>query len=202
MLLLLGAMLVTGSMGSVVFAEDFGSEEFQPSTDTVEWEWAEEAAPPEETNAGKIVNDEIEEGVFQSEEVSEDTEHSLEKVQADEPLAEEDVYDEGTSEDTFMENVEDTAAETEPVPSSLPAARDLTYTGEAQTLLEVDEDAHGIYLYSLDGMNYSEDIPTGTDAGEYIIHIRSVDAPDEEAFIVQAEVKKADILFTAPVPAS
>ena len=52
-----------------------------------------------------------------------------------------------------------------------PAAIDgLTYSGSAQALVRAGSTAHGKLLYSLskDG-TYSETIPTGTDAGEYIV---------------------------------
>ena len=81
--------------------------------------------------------------------------------------------------------------------AALPAAVEgLTYTGEAQALV-VGEG----WLYSLDGENYSEEIPTATDAGEYTVYYIPVDV-EAEPQTLTVTVAKADVAFTAPVAAN
>ena len=45
----------------------------------------------------------------------------------------------------------------------------LTYTGEAQTLINAGTTANGTMQYSTDGTNYGTTIPTGENAGEYTV---------------------------------
>lgn len=54
-----------------------------------------------------------------------------------------------------------------------PTANDLTYTGEAQVLITAGSAEHGTMKYSLteDG-EYTTDLPTGTNAGEYVVYYR------------------------------
>ena len=55
--------------------------------------------------------------------------------------------------------------------------KDLHYTGEAQALISEGEIIEGIILYSLDGTNYSENIPTAIEVGEYTVYYK-VDPTD------------------------
>lgn len=50
-----------------------------------------------------------------------------------------------------------------------PAAKALTYTGQAQELIDAGTAKHGTMLYSLDGKCYSAEIPKAVDAGTYTI---------------------------------
>ena len=50
----------------------------------------------------------------------------------------------------------------------------LIYTGSAQDLIEAGSSTTGTMQYSLDGTNYSTEIPQGTDAKEYIIYYKVV----------------------------
>ena len=50
-----------------------------------------------------------------------------------------------------------------------PTANELVYTGEAQALVSAGETTDGTMLYSLDGVNYSEEIPTATALGTYTV---------------------------------
>ncbi len=52
------------------------------------------------------------------------------------------------------------------------AVADLVYKGSAQALVNAGSTDFGTLLYSLDGQNYSADIPTGTDAGTYTIYYK------------------------------
>ena len=53
-----------------------------------------------------------------------------------------------------------------------PTAKTLTYTGSAQELVTAGSTDFGKVLYSLDGTNYSEDIPKATDAGTYTVNYK------------------------------
>ena len=55
-----------------------------------------------------------------------------------------------------------------------PTAKKLQYTGKAQELVGAGSATGGTMLYSLDGKNYSEAIPTGTAAQEYTIYFKVV----------------------------
>ena len=52
------------------------------------------------------------------------------------------------------------------------AVADLVYKGSAQALVNAGSTDFGTLLYSLDGETYSEDIPTGTDAGTYTVYYK------------------------------
>ena len=58
--------------------------------------------------------------------------------------------------------------------TTLPTAKKLTYTGEAQELVSAGEATGGSLLYSLDGNIYSTEIPTGIDAKDYIVYYKVV----------------------------
>ena len=81
-----------------------------------------------------------------------------------------------------------------PAPA-LPTANALTYTGEAQALVSGEG-----WLYSLDGETYSEAIPTGINAGEYIVYFKA--AGDAEPQTLLVTIAKADVVFTEPVAAA
>ena len=58
--------------------------------------------------------------------------------------------------------------------TTAPTAKTLTYTGEAQELVNAGSAAGGTMQYSLDGVSYSEAIPTGTAAGSYTVYYKVV----------------------------
>ncbi len=62
----------------------------------------------------------------------------------------------------------------QPTVTSAPAAKSLTYTGNSQELVTSGEVTGGKLQYSLDNITYSEDIPTGTKAGEYTVWYKTV----------------------------
>ena len=74
-------------------------------------------------------------------------------------------------------------------------ANALVYTGDAQPLVT----AEGEWLYSLDGENFTADIPAAVNAGVYTVYYKA--AEDAEAQSVVVTVDKADVVFTPPVPA-
>lgn len=75
-----------------------------------------------------------------------------------------------------------------------PTPKELTYTGEAQELINPGEALGGMMQYSLDGTNYSTSIPTGTDAGEYTVYYKVVgdeDHSDSEVATVSVTIAEA-----------
>lgn len=75
-----------------------------------------------------------------------------------------------------------------------PTPKELTFTGEAQELINPGEALGGTMQYSLDGTNFSPDIPTGTDAGEYTVYYKVVgdeDHSDSEVATVSVTIAEA-----------
>ena len=76
-----------------------------------------------------------------------------------------------------------------------PAANDLTYTGEAQALVTAGEADGGTLVYSLEqNGEYSEKIPTGTNAGDYTVWYKVIgdsNHSDTEPQSAAASIKKA-----------
>lgn len=57
-----------------------------------------------------------------------------------------------------------------PLPTVVePTAKELLYNGEAQELVNPGNAEGGTMLYSLDGVNYSEEVPTATELGSYLV---------------------------------
>ena len=91
---------------------------------------------------------------------------------------------------------------------SAPAAVDnLIYSGKNQDLVVDGTTNFGTLLYSLDGENYSEDIPTATNAGIYTVYYKvegsdnwyAVDAASVEAPISPKAVTNDDITIPSQV---
>ncbi len=57
---------------------------------------------------------------------------------------------------------------------SAPTAKSLTYNGSAQALINAGSTNDGTMEYSLDGTDWSETIPTGTNTGNYTVYYRVV----------------------------
>jgi hypothetical protein len=53
-----------------------------------------------------------------------------------------------------------------------PTPRTLVYSGSAQELVTAGTTTHGTMIYSTDGSNYSEAIPTGTEVGTYTVYYK------------------------------
>ena len=77
-------------------------------------------------------------------------------------------------------------------------ARELTYTGEAQQLVNADGIPEGALRYSLDGETFSDDIPAATDAGEYTVFYRAAGDETAEASPLTVTIGKADVVYNAP----
>lgn len=84
-----------------------------------------------------------------------------------------------------------------------PAALNPTYTGEALALISAGSTNAGTMEYSLDGTNYSTDLPTATNATTYTVYYR-VNGTDNyngaAAASIPASIAKATPVVTAPVP--
>ena len=62
----------------------------------------------------------------------------------------------------------------------------LTYNGQPQTLVTVGQTNVGFLVYSLDGANFSREIPTGTNAGTYTVYYKVDETPDYTGVAVNA----------------
>ena len=153
-----------------------------------------EEETPEETSGEVRVEEDAEEEEETGEEESAE-EESVEEESAEEASAEEASSDEESSEDApVVENAEtvedaETPAEAETAEAEAlldlvtdeaaapMAVEGLVYTGEPQALVIGPDD--GTILYSLDGENYSPEIPTGVNAGEYTVYYKMTKATEE-----------------------
>jgi len=87
-------------------------------------------------------------------------------------VAETDDYADGVATANFTIAAADIAA----TDITAPTANTLYFTGQAQALIVAGSVAGGIgtMQYSLDGTNWSTDIPTGTDEGDYTVYYKVV----------------------------
>ena len=65
------------------------------------------------------------------------------------------------------------------------AVTDLVYTGKAQTLITSGSAEGGEIQYSLDGVNYSTTLPTGTDAKDYSVYFQVIGDENHKNVAVQ-----------------
>jgi len=77
----------------------------------------------------------------------------------------------------------------------------LTYSGEAQELVEGGSVDGGTMEYSSNGLDFSTSIPKGTDATDYPIYYRAVGSLDTAGFVT-GTIAKADIIYTPPAAVS
>ena len=104
---------------------------------------------------------------------------------------------EGTTTTEFTILKADSAVETQPT------ANELTYNGTAQKLITAGSAVNSTMVYSLDGAEYSEEIPTGTDAGTYYVYYKVIgDANhnDSEPETVTVTIGKKPVTVSATVP--
>ena len=97
-------------------------------------------------------------------------------------------YDFGVAEFTIAKA--DSAITAAPTPNTL------TYNGEAHNLISAGEAMCGTMVYSLDGTEYSETIPQGTNAGDYTVYYKVVgdsNHNDTEPATVIATINAKDI---------
>ena len=79
-----------------------------------------------------------------------------------------------------------------------PLARELTFNGQAQELIDVEDIPEGALCYSLDGETFGPEIPTGTNAGDYIVYYRAAGKEAAQVSSLTVTISKADVIFTAP----
>ena len=90
----------------------------------------------------------------------------------------------------------DSAVETQPT------ANELTYNGTAQKLITAGSSESGTVVYSLDGAEYSETIPTGINAGEYTVYYKvegDSNHNDSEPEMVTVTIGKKSVTAIATV---
>lgn len=84
-----------------------------------------------------------------------------------------------------------------------PEANELTYNGEAQTLVTAGSSESGTVVYSLDGAEYYVSVPTGTNAGEYTVYYKvegDSNHNDSEPATVTVTIGKKAVTVSATVP--
>lgn len=83
---------------------------------------------------------------------------------------------------------------------SAPTAKQLTYTGEAQELLNPGSSTLGSIQYSTDEVNWSTTIPQGTNAGTYTVYWRFAGAEIiyVDSTAIQVTIAKANPTYNAP----
>ena len=88
-----------------------------------------------------------------------------------------------------------------PITTAPAAVAGLKYTGAAQALITAGEVEHGTLYYSLDGENWSEELPTAIPAGAYTVYYKVTatdDYKDVAPQTIAAAIAKADIDFAMP----
>ena len=84
--------------------------------------------------------------------------------------------------------------------TTIPKAKTLTYTGDTQTLVETGTATGGTMQYSLDGETYSEEVPTGVNAGDHTVYYRVIgdtNHSDVAAQTIAVTITKASLTITA-----
>ena len=93
---------------------------------------------------------------------------------------------------------EDSLIETESAEAlsadGMPAPNVLVYNGEPQALVSAGEG----WLFSMDGENYTADIPLATDAGDYTVYFISEKPPEVQAQTLAVTIAKADVVLIPP----
>ena len=197
--IILAALLM--SMAVTVYAEEVVWEE-QTATEDVTYAesvFEEETISEEQTASEEpeYVFDEtaiIEEEIKDEDVVSEEIAFDENADQATELIQEQSVFEE----QVVTEDVagDEGAAVDESSSATAVAVEGLVYTGEPQELITAQE---GSWTYSLDGVTYTEEIPTGVNAGEYTVYMKEGEA---EAVVITVTIAKADVIFTPPVASS
>ena len=88
-----------------------------------------------------------------------------------------------------------TVSKAVPTVTFRPAGRSLTYDGSEQELIEAGRAEGGTLVYSLDGETYTESVPTGIEAGRYVVLFK-VNGDENHTsagpFVVTATIARAD----------
>lgn len=116
----------------------------------------------------------------------ESAQDNLEEITAEEPSMAADAQEQSA------------AVSYDPAAGPCPLARELTYNGQAQELIDVKDIPEGMLCYSLDGESFSPEIPAGTDAGDYIVYFSAAGEEAAQVFSLTVNIAKADVIFIAP----
>lgn len=150
----------------------------------------EEPAEEEPAEEAPVVEDSVEGETVEGDTVTDET------VEGESEQEEQEETDEAEQ----IEQIEQTESFEEPETPTLPAALDLTYTGEMQALVSDPED--GTILYSLDGETFGAEIPTAINAGEYTVYYKITAEGDAEAIeeiaTLTVTIAKADVVLIPP----
>lgn len=73
-----------------------------------------------------------------------------------------------------------------------PIANILTYTGSSQTLIQPGLAGNGTMVYSLDGLNFSENLPSAVDAGQYDVFYKVEGDTNGSVGCVSAMINRLD----------
>ena len=188
--IILAALLM--SMAVTVYAEEVVWEE-QTATEDVTYAESvfEEETISEEQTASEDTEYVFEEPAVTIEEEITDEDVVSEEIAFDQPT--ELIQEESVFEQVVSEEVAEAAAVDESSAAASVAIEGLVYTGEPQELILPQA---GEWLYSLDGEEYSKDIPTAINAGTYTVYMKEGNA---DPVAVTVTIAKADVVFTPPV---
>ncbi|MBR2151535.1 MAG: hypothetical protein IJ902_09190 [Prevotella sp.] len=95
-----------------------------------------------------------------------------------------------------------TIAKATPTVTAPKAIAGLSYTGQAQTLIEAGSTTGGTMEYSLNGTTYSTALPTATNIGNYTVYYRvkgDQNYSDVAAKTLKVSIGKANPVVTAPI---
>ena len=176
------------SMAVTVFAEEEVVWEEQTATEDVMYAFEEEETEQIADEAPQYVFEEP--AIVEEDTVAEDTEDD--EIAFDENVVQEDsVFEEAVVSEEVAGDEANAADESSAAASV--AVEGLVYTGEPQELITAQP---GDWLYSLDGEEYGNEIPTGINAGEYTVYMKEGDG---EPVVIAVSIAKADVIFTPPV---
>ena len=112
------------------------------------------------------------------------------------------IFGDDNHEDTEMQSFTAVIAKAAPTYTAPTATEGLVYAGYEQVLIAAGGAEGGAMQYSLDGENYSADVPVAANAGQYTVYYRVVGDENHSDIAPQtivAEIAKADAsVATAP----
>ena len=165
----------------------------------------EEPAEEEPVDEEPVEEEPVEEEPAEEEPAEEEPadEEPVDEEPAEEvPAEEEPVEEEPVEEEPAEEEPVDEEPADEEIAEALPVANELTYTGEAQALVSVEGIEEGAFLYSLDGEEFTAELPAAVNAGEYTVYYKAAEGADDEVSTLTVTVAKADVVLIPPVAAT
>ena len=187
--LILAALLM--SMAVTVFAEEELIWEEQTAVEDVMYAFEEETTSVEEQTASEDPEYVFEEPAVTIEEEIKDEDVVSEEIAFDQST--ELIQEESVFEQVVSEEVAEAAAVDESSVAASVSIEGLVYTGEPQELILPQT---GDWTYSLDGEQYTSELPTAVNAGEYTVYMKE---GEKEVLVITVTIAKADVIFTPPV---